>query len=636
MKHLRTLILTCGALLACGAIQAQYNPEKINKKAVAAYNQAIQLADDGAYTAAIQQLNEAIKKDPSYVEAYLSLGGVYGQIKDHAQSITAYERAFALDSNYSSDFRLPYSINLAGLGRFEQALQTIDALLARPSLGSSTRKAAEYRRRTFQFGVDYARKHPAGSYVFRPENLGDAINTPNSEYWPSMSAEGTELIFTRKERDEDFFVSGKVGNSWQPAFRINGSLNTPDNEGAQIISQDGQWLVFAGKDRPGGYGGFDLYIAYKTPQGWSEAINLGPKVNTEHWESQPCLSPDKRSIYFSSARPGGFGGEDLYVSHLQTNGRFGDPINLGPGINTPANENCPFLHADNQTLYFSSDGHPGYGSGDLYLVRRTDSGWSSPENLGYPINTINNEATLFVASDGQTAYYSSDRAEGKGRLDIYRFELRTDVRPIKTLWVKGKVFDQKTGTGLPSAVELIDLAGKRPVSRVQTNEVGEYLVTLPVGKDYAFNVARKGYLFYSDNFSLKQKPSDSTYQKDIPLQPIELNASVVLKNVFFDTNKFDLKPESEAELDRLVQLLQENPSINIRIGGHTDNVGNATDNATLSQNRAKAVVSYLIAKGIAASRLQAKGYGATQPISDNNTEEGRAQNRRTELQVVGK
>lgn len=633
MMNLRTLVF-CGALILCGSAQAQYNPEKINKKAIAAYNQAIQLAEDGAYTAAIQQLNEAVKRDPAYVEAYLSIGGVYGQMKDHAQSVAAYEKAFALDSNYTSDFRLPYSINLAGLGQFDKAVQAIDALLARPNLGSSTRKAAEYRRRTYQFGLDYARTHNNGSYVFRPENLGDAINTPLSEYWPSMSVEGSELIFTRKERDEDFFVSQKEGNGWQPAFRVNGSLNTPDNEGAQIISQDGQWLVFAGKDRPGGYGGFDLYIAYKTPEGWSEAINLGPKVNTEHWESQPCLTPDKRSIYFSSARPGGFGGEDLYVSHLQPNGRFGEPVNLGPGINTTGNESCPFLHADNQTLYFSSDGHPGYGAGDLYLARRTDSAWGKPENLGYPINTINNEATLFVAADGQTAYYSSDRAEGKGRLDIYRFELRPDVRPVKTLWVKGKVFDSKTNKGLPSGVELIDLASGRQVSRVQTNENGEYLVTLPTGKDYAFSVARKGYLFYSDNFSLKQKPSDSTYRKDIPLQPIEVNASVVLRNIFFETNKFALQPESESELDKLVQLLQENPTLKILIEGHTDNVGNASDNAILSQNRAKSVVAYLTGKGIAAIRLQAKGFGASKPIAYNNSDTGRAQNRRTEVKII--
>lgn len=635
MKILRTFLLFATLLFACGA-GAQYNPEKINKKAVAIYNQAMQQAEEGAYPAAVRLLNEAVQKDPVYVEAYLSLGGVYGQIKDHEKSVAAYEKAFALDSNFTSDFRLPYSINLAGMGQFQKALNTVDALLARPNLSTSTHKAAEYRRKAYQFGVDFAKSDAAKNYVFKPENLGADINSAYSEYWPSMTVEATEMIFTRRERDEDFFISEKKDGGWKPAFRLRGSINTPDNEGAQIISQDGQWLVFAGKDRPGGFGGFDIFIAYKTPEGWSDAINLGGRINTEFWESQPCLSPDKRSLYFASNRPGGFGGSDIYVSHLQANGRFGEPQNMGSNVNTPGEETCPFLHADNQTMYFSSDGWPGYGAGDLFLMRRMDTAWGKPQNLGYPINTINNEATLFVAADGQTAYYASDRAEGKGGLDIYRFELRPDVRPVKTLWVKGKVFDQKTGAGLPSGVELIDLATNRPISRVQTNEKGEYLITLPVGKDYAFNVARKGYLFYSDNFSLQQKPSDSTYRKDIPLQPIEVNASIVLKNIFFDVAKYDLKNNSQAELDKLVQLLQENPTLKILIEGHTDNVGTATDNATLSQARAKAVTAYLAGKGIEAARLQAKGFGATKPLADNSTEAGRAQNRRTQLKIVGK
>ncbi|WP_132055875.1 OmpA family protein [Pseudocnuella soli] len=635
MKNRCTLFLFAAVFLFQAA-QAQYNPDKVAKKAVAAYNEAMQQAENGAFPRAIKLLEDAVQKDAGYVEAWLSLGGVYGQMKQHEQSVAAYEKAFALDSNYTSDFRLPYAINLAGMGQFDKALQVTNALLGRPGIGANTRKAAEYRRKSYQFAVEFAQSDAAKNYVFKPENLGSSINSPASEYWPSMSVEGNQMIFTRRDGDEDFYISEKSGAGWQPAFRLNGSINTPNNEGAQIISQDGQWLVFAGKDRPGGYGGFDIYVAYKTPQGWSEAINLGSKINTDSWESQPCLSPDKRAIYFASSRPGGYGGSDIYVSYLQPNGRFGEPQNMGPGINTAGEDACPFMHADGQTLYFSSNGWPGYGEGDIFVVRRTDTGWTQPQNLGYPINTINNEATLFVEADGQTAYYSSDRSDSRGGLDIYRFELRPDVRPAKTLWVKGKVFDQKTTAGLPSAVELIDLATNKSFSRVQTDEAGNYLITLPLGKDYAFNVARKGYLFYSDNFSLKQKPADSTYQKDIPLQPIELNASVVLRNIFFDVAKYNLKPESQAELDRVVALLQENPSLKIQIEGHTDNVGSAADNATLSLNRAKAVTTYLSGKGIEAARLQAKGFGATVPVADNNTDAGRAQNRRTELKIVGK
>ena len=308
---------------------------------------------------------------------------------------------------------------------------------------------------------------------------------------------------------------------------------------------------------------------------------------------------------------------------------------MGPGINTSGEEACPFLHADNQTFYFTSNGWPGYGDEDIFVMRRMGEGkWSEPQNLGYPINTIHREGTLFIEANGETAYYASDRSDTKGGLDIYSFTMREDIRPAKTLWVRGKVFDNKTKGGLPSAVELIDLSTGTLLSRVQTDETGNYLVTLPVGKDYAFNVSRKGYLFYSDNFPLSGKAPDSTYQKDIPLQPLELAAAMVLKNIFFDVAQFNLKSESQIELDRVVQLLKDNPTVKVQIGGHTDNVGKPADNLKLSQDRAAAVVKYLVSKGIAATRLTAKGFGETVPVVPNTTEEARAQNRRTELKIT--
>jgi outer membrane protein OmpA-like peptidoglycan-associated protein len=476
-------------------------------------------------------------------------------------------------------------------------------------------------------------------YVFAPKNVGDAINSSESEYFPSMPIDGKLLVYTRRVNNfnEDFFGSEKVGANWDKAVRLPGSINTQQNEGAQNISQDGEWLVFTGCNRPDGAGSCDLYISYKTVDGWSPAFNLGNKINSDQWESQPSLSPDKRDLYFSSRRFGGLGGSDIYVAHLLPNGKWSTPENLGLGINTSGDEYSPFIHADNNTLYFTSTGLQGYGNEDLFVTRKgTDGKWSTPENLGYPINTIEHEGTLFIGADGKTAYYASDRSDSKGGLDIYSFELREDVRPARTLWIKGKVFDKKTSAGLPSSVELIDLTSKRTISKVQTDETGNYLITLPVGKDYAFNVNRKGYLFYSDNYSLKNKAADSTYQKDIPLQPIEVEAAVVLRNLFFDTKKYDIKPQSEVELDKVVQFLQDNPTVKIQIEGHTDNVGTATDNQKLSTARAISVVNYLVVSGIKGDRLVAKGFGASKPVADNKTEEGRAQNRRTELKVTVK
>jgi len=523
------------------------------------------------------------------------------------------------------------------MGNFTKALDVINEYLSNQKLGEASRKAGEFRQRCFEFAVAQEKKNAGRNYEFAPKNAGDRINSAESEYLPCLTIDGKEFFFTRRIRgyDEDFFSAKWDGKDWVKAAPLVGNVNTDQNEGAQMISQDGEWLVFTACNRKDGWGSCDIYISFNTPQGWSEGLNLGGKINTDQWESQPCLSPDKRDLYFASKRFGGQGGSDIYVSHLRLDGTWSDPENLGPSINTSGDDQCPFIHADNQTLFFTSDGRLGYGETDLYYSRKGPKGdWSVPENLGYSINTIYDEGTLFIAADAKTAYYASDRTDGKGGMDIYSFELPENIRPDKTLWVKGQVFDKKTTKGLPSAVELIDLNTKQLISQVQTDEKGNYLITLPVGKDYAFNVNRKGYLFYSDNFFLVNHSPDSTYEKNIPLQPIEANASVVLKNVFFDVNKFDLKPESEAELDIVVKLMNDNPTVKIQIGGHTDNVGKPADNLALSNNRAKSVVTYLISKGIPTARLSAKGFGETQPVADNKTEEGKAINRRTEMKVV--
>lgn len=639
MKNLAYSVFAVCVLLIGNLANAQYDLSKINKKSIEAYNKGLERAQDGYYPGAITFLQQAISLDPKYVDAYLSLAGVYGQMKDHRQSVATYEKALDLDPKYTSEYRLPYSINLAGLGEFEKALSVTQNLLSEQKLNPNTRKAAEFRLKNYQFAVEYQKNNTNKNYVFTPINLGEGVNSSESEYFPSIPILGEELVFTRRLRNhnEDFFYSVKSGNKWDNGKPLPGNINTPQNEGAQNISQDGTWLVFTGCDRPEGFGGCDLYISYLTRQGWSNAVNLGNVVNSGSWDSQPSLSADKRELYFASRRPGGYGGSDLYVSQLQPNGQWSKPVNLGPEINTAGDETSPFVHADNQTLYFASNTLPGYGEEDLFIARRgSDGKWGKPENLGYPINTIHHEGTIFIAADGKTSYYASDRSDSRGGLDIYSFELREDVRPYKTLAVKGKVFDKKTNESLPSAVELIDLTSKQIISRVQTDEKGNYLITLPVGKDYAFNVNRKGYLFYSDNFPMRGKSPDSTYTKNIPLQPIEVNAAVVLKNIFFDFNKFELKTESQVELDRVVQLLNENPTVKILIAGYTDNIGTSADNIKLSENRAKSVIKYLVSKGIDSKRLTSKGFGASDPIADNNTEEGRALNRRTELKIVSR
>ena len=616
-----------------------YDSDKINKKAIDAYERAIIKLRDGEVKAAIPLLKKAYELDNNYVDAVLSLGGAYGELKDYQSAITQYEKGRLMDTFYFRYYYLPYSINLAGLGKFDQALDAINRFLAIPELNERSRRSGDYRRTTFEFALQYGRKHPAGDYVFAPMNLGDSVNSPKSEYYPSITIDDSMFVFTRRGEGyrEDFFESTILGKrKYTKSKMINGDINIEPSKGAINISQDGDWLIFAGYNFPNGTGDFDLYRSYSTPTGWSEPENLGRNINTEFWESSPSLSPDKKSLFFSSNRSGGYGGKDLYVSYLQSNGRWSPAENMGSLINTKGDELAPFIHADNATLYFTSDGLPGYGNSDIYLCRKgPNNQWSIPQNLGYPINTTENEGSLFVAADARTAFYASDRSDSRGGLDIYTFELRPDVRPAKTLYVIGKVFDKKSGKGLPSSVELIDNATQQTVSKVQTDETGNYFMTLPVGKDYNFSVNRKGYLFFSELYSLSKSAPDSTYKKDIPLQPVELNASVVLKNILFETNSAALQNISLVELNKLLQLLGDNPTIKVQINGYTDNVGKPAENLKLSANRAKSVVDYLVSKGINLSRLTFKGFGETKPIGDNKTEVGRALNRRTEFVIVG-
>jgi outer membrane protein OmpA-like peptidoglycan-associated protein/tetratricopeptide (TPR) repeat protein len=610
------------------SIAQWYDPDKVNAKAREVYTGAYEKAVERNYTASLKLLEEALRMEPKFVEVYLSRAGVYAEMKNYQQSVNDFETGFKMDSVFSATYLLPYSISLAGTGQFEKALVAVKDFLNTPQLNEQSIKAGNYRRSVYEFA--------AGNYVFKPEKLGDSINSKALEYYPSLTIDGKKMIFTRRENeDEDFYESNFINGKWSKAVPVGGKINTNLNEGAQNISQDGQWLIFTGCGYPEGQGSCDLYIAYKTKNGgWTEPENLGAIINTDFWETSPTLSPDKKDLYFSSSQPGGYGGSDIWVTHRR-NGKWSRAENLGPDVNTRADEACPFIHADNRTLYFNSNGHMGYGMTDLFLSKKiNDSTWSEPENLGYPINTIDDEGSLIVASDGKSAYYASDRTDSKGGLDLYSFQLREDIRAARTLWVKGRVYDKKTSQGLPSSIELTDVDSRNVISRLQTDEEGNYLVTLPEGKDYAFNVNRKGYLFYSDNFSLLKNTPDSFFIVDIPLQPIEAGASIVLKNIFFDVKKFELKTASVSELEKVVSLLNENPKLMIQISGHTDNVGSDADNLTLSLNRAKAVTAYLTGKGIVGKRLTYKGYGATKPIASNDTEQGKALNRRTELNVV--
>jgi outer membrane protein OmpA-like peptidoglycan-associated protein/tetratricopeptide (TPR) repeat protein len=632
-------LIFCGAFVLISTFAFAQTPRQSNNpKALKKYNEALVALEDNRSAEGIALLGNALQIDSNFIDAYLSLAGALGNTKQYKKAVTVYERARLKDSIYFTPYLLPYAINLAGLGQFEEALAAIKKFLTLDGLSGRSLKAAQYRKKTFEFAVSAVQKNKNASYVFAPKNLGDSVNSRFSEYYPSVTVTDDALVFTRRTGNsrEDFMLSGiPHKDSFNKAAPLDGDINLEPRKGAITVSQDGDWLFFAADISGAGLGGFDIYKSVYTPTGWSIEENLGESINTDFWESSPAISPDKRALYFSSTRPGGYGGADLYVSYLKPNGRWTEAVNMGPTINTAGDEMAPFIHADNQTLYFTSDGLPGYGGSDLFVLKKLSNGkWGTPENMGYPINTIENEGSLAVAADGYTAYYASDREDSRGGLDIYSFTLPVDARPYKTIYVKGVVTDLISKKGLPANLELTDNATGTIINKVQTDELGYYFITLPEGKDYTFTVNRKGYLFYSSAYALSGAAPDSTYIKNIALEPIKLASNFVFTQVLFESNSYTLLPASLPELNKLVQILEENPGMHIQISGHTDNVGKAADNLTLSTSRAKAIVQYLSSEGIATERLTYKGFGSTEPIATNETAAGRALNRRTSFTIT--
>ena len=632
-------LIFCGAFVLMSTFAFAQTPrQSSNPKALKKYNEALVALEDNRSAEGIALLGSALQIDSNFIDAYLSLAGALGNTKQYKKAVTVYDRARLKDSTYFTPYLLPYSINLAGLGQFEEALAAIHNFLTLDGLSGRSIKAAQYRKKTFEFAVSSSQKNKNASFVFAPKNLGDSVNSSSSEYYPSVTVTDDALVFTRRTGNarEDFLLSAiNSKDSFNKAAPLDGDINLEPRKGAITVSQDGDWLFFAADIAGAGIGDFDIYKSVYTPSGWSEQENLGDSINTDFWESSPAISPDKRALYFSSTRPGGYGGADLYVSYLKPNGRWTEAVNMGPTINTAGDEMAPFIHADNQTLYFTSDGLPGYGGSDLFVLKKLPNGqWGIPENMGYPINTIENEGSLAVAADGYTAYYASDREDSRGGLDIYSFTLPTHARPFKTIYVKGVVTDLISKKGLPANLELTDNASGTLINKVQTDELGHYFITLPEGKDYTFTVNRKGYLFYSSAYALSGAAPDSTYVNNIALEPIKLATSFVFTQVLFDNNSFALLPASLPELNKLLQILEENPSMHIQISGYTDNIGKASDNLILSTNRAKSIVNYLSGKGIATERLSYKGFGSDNPIATNETPEGRALNRRTSFTIT--
>jgi len=613
-----------------------------SNKALKIYNEGLTSYDYLDYPKAENQFKEALKLDPKFLEAYMMLGELYLKQKRYPESAENYSRAVRIDSLFFKPVFFSLATAEMMTGDYQNAKIHFQVYLEQKGMSEKNQLIARKNIRNCEFAIE-AVKNPVS---FNPVNAGNGINTSEDEYWPSITVDGQTLMFTRQtlsynnslfgnQAQEDFYISTWDDNKWNTALNAGQPLNTPGNEGAQTLASSGNYMFFTACDRPGGVGSCDIFFSVYNDGRWTQPYNLNSPVNTTMWESQPSISSDGKILYFSSSRPGGFGGKDIWYSVLDTSSRWKFPVNMGKNVNSEGDEMSPFIHFDGRTLYFSSDGRAGMGGFDLFLTRMNrDSVWSEPENLGYPINTYNDEMGLVIESNGKRAYFSTVREKSKGK-DIFYFDLDESIRPDPVSYLKGKVIDKVTGAMIKAEYELINLSTNQVTIKSTTDSRGSFLVCLPSGNNYGINVRKPGYLFHSENFLFEGIHTVSEpYIKKIVLSPIKIGEKMLLVNIFYATDSWEIKEESSAELSNLADLLLENKNMIMEIGGHTDSTGSDEHNKVLSEKRALSVVNYLINRGVSKERLKYKGYGNSVPIGDNETAEGRQLNRRTEAKVI--
>lgn len=622
-----------------------------DKGAIKRYESGVACMQQRKMECAFNEFSKAAQADDRFVEPRIMLAEIAEQRGQDDEAIARYREVMAIAPRFFPTAQL----HLADLefrnGQYVEAEKNYKGYLEKEQ--DPQRKA---RARLGLDNCTFAARAIQQPVPFEPKNLGPAVNSADPEYYPCITADDATLIYTRRVKDpelipwgmqEDFMVSHRdAQGAWQAAKPIP-TVNTRQyNEGAGTLTPDGRFIVFTKcATEDGSYGGSlqgfgscDLFISRRIGDRWTPPENLGPPVNSRNWETQPSMASDGRTLYFirGTQAQDGIKSMDIYTTALQEDGTWSKPEKLGANVNTPYQEESVQIHPDGRTLYFSSNGHPGFGGLDIFVSRKEEDGsWGKALNLGYPINTGADENSLLVSADGEVAYFASDREGGLGDLDLYSFELYPEARPLAVSFIRGKVTDRSNGQPVEADVQLYDLAtGKLATGAYSDPRTGEFLVCIPAGRSYALNASSEGYLFFSQNYDVATGTPKEPYTLNVPLSPLTAGSVIALRNIFFNTASYDLLPASNAELEKLVQLLRTNTTLRIELGGHTDNVGADAANLTLSDQRAQAVRDFVIAQGIDASRITAKGYGETKPVATNDTEEGRAQNRRTEVTVL--
>jgi outer membrane protein OmpA-like peptidoglycan-associated protein/Tol biopolymer transport system component len=659
-KHLLTVCLILSAFAGSAqdlksliATGDKFYSKKDYKNALASYLAAQEINPDDAY------LN-------------FKIGQTYLYSETKSKAATYIDKAYRLNPAVNPDIDYHLGIAFQNTNSFKLAIEHFERFKKkRQNLASiADEKIAECQV------ADSLSQNELNVII---ENQGQSINTPYNDYSPIISADGNTLIFTSNRTDdpakakananfEDIYVSYKANGQWSTPKPISPNVNIKYNDAAASLSPDGKTLFLYYEEGEG-----DIYTSMRTGDEWTEPKALNKNINTAmFFETCASITADGKALFFASNRPGGIGELDIYMSKLDAKGDWGKAVNLGPVINTPNNEDSPFIHHDGITLYFSSDGHPRLGNSDIFVTEFVNNKWKKPENMGYPLNSWEYDGFFTLSPDKKKGYFSTAKEGGLGDADIYSITfLEPKYKPkpkpvvaktedvkvkqelpkheefvdpeievhkmakVVTL-LKGKVIDEGNAAPLAAVISLVDNVTNKIITKLNSNPTtGEFELVIPHGGNYGVATEKSGYLFNSINFSVPQFAEYQEIDTHIIMVKAEIGSKVVLRNVFFDIGKSDLKLESIAEVENIRELLSRDAHLRLQINGHTDNLGNVSSNKALSLKRASAVVNYLVQHGISASRLSAKGYGSERPIVSNDDEEGgREINRRTEIEII--
>lgn len=616
----------------------------IDGKAIKLYQEAEELILSRQYEQAIEKYKLAIQREGTFLEAYQKAGQAYltmGKLEE-AEKIALLGKAKLTGKNATPRHVADYGWFFTNLyltqGKFTEAYRQFKEV--DPLFEENFRRTSYYRDMSLK--IDFLAKELEKSKSIQKEKLDHPLNEYQLQYFPVLTADGEQILFTKRDGTGNFdkediytaFVKGDT--AWTNPQSIASTINSVYNEGTCTVTADGNILIYTSCDAPDSNGSCDLYVAYKVNGAWQRPTNMGSKVNSRYWESQPSLSADGRILFFSSNRKGGFGGNDIWYSVRQMDGSWTEAKNLGQPVNTPKDEIAPFMFFNNELLFFASNGHLGFGGMDIFLSRVEEGEFKEPENLGLPINDQLDQVALFITAQKDYAYYSERFQEdsGRDRSFIYRFPFPKEIYLGENLTVtEGKVINAKTGEPVSATLSLVSLTNDSTLYQFQSDgKTGDFLMLYPDKAISGLYVEKKGFL--PKIYNVERDNIKNVKDLQVALTPVASGEEFVFENVFFDFDKYELKSESLTSLKRLYKFLLENPNVNILISGHTDNIGSLEYNNTLSLQRAKSVQAYLVESGLHPGRVMVEGKGSSQPMVPNTTPENQALNRRITIRIL--